>query len=274
MGFDCARAFEMLERGAARPCPANECGPRLQTVTAYGRGGRALGSASRVVLPGQAGWDGSLDGRYRRREIYNEHEPRIIFGGTIFQRVAGGGGDLFRGFASSFAPSSDPQKTAQSGKAPLTDSQRAYFKRVQREAQTRLGPGRCRDFLAGKVGNYADLDHTLQNLRPFDGARSTINMVAAGVAKDPYFASHPVNELFPSNFAVSAGHAPGTQYDVYLNTSHYNANVLIHESLHLATGLNDLQLATLLTGNTYRDRDVASDAIKNVLAANGCGWRP
>ena len=62
----CSIAERGLESGAAVQCPDNDCGPRNLTVTAVGGDGRVLGSTTMVRQAGQAGWDGSLDGIYRR----------------------------------------------------------------------------------------------------------------------------------------------------------------------------------------------------------------
>lgn len=105
-------ALQALHSGAAVQCPNNDCGPRLITVTGYGRYGQVVGSSSRLVSYGQAGWDGSLDGRYRVigsgtlgfSQIASNiggflgsltsTDARGIgeFGGAAFQRVSGSGG--------------------------------------------------------------------------------------------------------------------------------------------------------------------------------------
>jgi len=62
---DCGHVAHLLDADAAKRCPDNDCGPHLQTVDVIGGNGHVVRSSSRWVLPGQAGWDGSLDGLYR-----------------------------------------------------------------------------------------------------------------------------------------------------------------------------------------------------------------
>ncbi len=66
-------------------------GPSIQRVIAYGRDGRVLGSSSTILLPGQSGWDGSLDGTYRRTAEIPRDGLIAVVGGAIFQRLPGGG---------------------------------------------------------------------------------------------------------------------------------------------------------------------------------------
>ena len=61
---DCGQVGHLIDLGIAAQCPQNDCGPHLQTVDLYGKDGQMIGSASRFVLPGQPGWDGSFDGRH------------------------------------------------------------------------------------------------------------------------------------------------------------------------------------------------------------------
>jgi hypothetical protein len=89
IAVSCGIAVSFLQGGGAVQCPNNDCGPRIQTVTAYGRKGQVLGSSSRTIWPGDPGWDSSLDGRYRRGEV-REGDFSILWGGGIFNRVSGG----------------------------------------------------------------------------------------------------------------------------------------------------------------------------------------
>jgi hypothetical protein len=80
----CEQAAFLMDVGSAVQ-------PRIQTVTAYGRNGQVLGSTSRTVLPGDPGYDGSLDGRYRQSERRVDGQSFSV-GWRTFTRVSGGGG--------------------------------------------------------------------------------------------------------------------------------------------------------------------------------------
>jgi hypothetical protein len=58
-------------------------------MCSIGRDGQVIGSSSRIILPGAPGWDGSLDGRYRR-DLPGDGLS-FLWGGGIFNRVSGGG---------------------------------------------------------------------------------------------------------------------------------------------------------------------------------------
>lgn len=108
----CDRAMHLMDIGAAVPCPNNDCGPRVTTITARGPDGRVIGSTSIIRLPGQPGWDGSLDGTYRVIGHGTLSFGSIVsnvtgflgaltgldargigeFGSAAFQRVSGGTG--------------------------------------------------------------------------------------------------------------------------------------------------------------------------------------
>jgi hypothetical protein len=138
--IDCERAMFLADVGSALRCPNNDCGARIQTVTAYGRDGRVLGSTSRIILPGEFGWDGSLDSRYRRGEV-REGEFSILWGGGIFNRVSGGGSsDVFFGRGRT---QQTPQNTGRERTTVPAEDINAYRARIE----TMLQEKRCRDFL-------------------------------------------------------------------------------------------------------------------------------
>jgi YD repeat-containing protein len=129
----CAQAMHLIDVGAADPCPNNDCGAHVVTVIAIGRSGRELGSTSRIVLPGQPGWDGSLDGSYQ--VIGNGSlsfgsiasnmgsflgalsgvDGRGVgeFGSAAFQMMSGGNGSTYPEIASLGSWLPGPQNTSQ-----------------------------------------------------------------------------------------------------------------------------------------------------------------
>ena len=122
----------------------------------------------------------------------------------------------------------------------------------------------------------------LDGQRAFDGTRSTINAIEAGIM--PSTATNPdarqsmvLQHVQRHVQAATAVWKESTRYDVYLNPGNYSSTTLIHEALHSATGWNDVRLAEQLTGVRYDDSNPientlrASQAISDVLAANGCG---
>ena len=72
---------------------------------------------------------------------------------------------------------------------------------------------------------------------------------------------------------MTAIFSKGTRFDVYLNwIVGFGSRDLIHEALHSATGLNDIDLAFKLTGKVFDPQHPgeASTAIDRVLFKNGC----
>jgi hypothetical protein len=91
-------------------------------------------------------------------------------------------------------------------------------------------------------------------------------------------ADRPVADFMIGNRAAAAINNVATRYDVYFDPRKMSANTLIHEALHSATRLNDLDLAKKLTGVDYEKKFgvraggvMAAMAISDTLARNGCG---
>lgn len=170
-----------------------------------------------------------------------------------------------------------PQETrVGTGKAELTKAQSETYKKIKEQSNLSLHWAHCETWLAGQGINVTDVSNALAWQRPFDGRRSTITALKAGLAKPGYLiAFDPVYRLFAyvSNSAMTGIRSEATRYDVYLNWDEgFGSRTLIHEALHSATRLDDIDLAFKLTGKVF-DRDhpeVASQAIDNVLLKNGC----
>lgn len=75
--------------------------------------------------------------------------------------------------------------------------------------------------------------------------------------------------LDPYVHAIHAGYARGARFlDVYFNTSDYSAADVLHEALHVFSGLNDYGLAAKL--NVYIG-DGNTERISEALKKGGCG---
>jgi hypothetical protein len=161
-----------------------------------------------------------------------------------------------------------------SGKATLTEYQRWGYDFFKRVAKKNLSA--CRDFLISKGFIFGDVDHALEFQKPYDGTRSTINVVKAGlVVAGSSFGRFNVQEFFQRyvNHAATAIRSVATRYDVYINPNSYGSLTLIHEALHSATRMDDVQLSHMLTGKKYDAFNIgnASADVSDALAAGGCG---
>jgi hypothetical protein len=179
-----------------------------------------------------------------------------------------------------------------SGKAPLTAIQRKRYETIRARARKMLN-GRCIDFLVGSGFSITDVLHALDWQKPYDGFRSTVSVIDAGLNPPPpveyanvHVRSTPVQEGFIWNrgnlSARTAIYKESTRFDVYLNTDEmssafYSSTTLIHEALHSATMMDDLKLAKKITGRDFPDTEKgyydAGEAISRRLADEGCGWR-
>jgi hypothetical protein len=167
-------------------------------------------------------------------------------------------------------------------KAVLTYKQKRDYDSQFRVARKMLLSGRCVDFLVGKAIPYGDVLRALDAQKPYDGYRSTINIVDSGLIDSNQYSVEDLQILRTDSVqdyflrtrdrAATAYHNAVTKNDVYLDTSTYTSTTLIHEALHSAMQKSDQEIAYMLTGYWYKSKDGASAAISQVLAANGCGF--
>jgi YD repeat-containing protein len=75
----CTVVISARDSGAADECRDEDCGPRSVTVIARGTDGHVIGSSTTWRYPGQAGWDGSLDGTY---QVINSPNNPVSFNGS------------------------------------------------------------------------------------------------------------------------------------------------------------------------------------------------
>ena len=163
------------------------------------------------------------------------------------------------------------------GKAQLTKQQRQEYDRTKSDAKKKLNSFECKDFLIRHGLQFQNVVNALDWQRPFNGLLSTITAVKAGLAKPGFLiANDPVQKLFSyiSANAMAPLFSKAARFDVYLNLGlGYDGLTLVHEALHSATGLNDINLAFKLTGKLFGEQQgsEASRAISDSLRGNGCG---
>jgi hypothetical protein len=168
------------------------------------------------------------------------------------------------------------------GRARLTAEQLYVYERVRKNAYNLAknpldGLNPCSHFLNRSGVPFTDVLKALQFQKPYDGPRSTISRRNAGLAP----AGNPAENETAStifqgerNTAATAIYKERTRYDVYLNLFNYDETTLIHEALHSATKMNDVQLAELLTGKDFSSdffkSEEAGKAIQQTLKKHGC----
>ena len=255
----CGWAIRMMDIGAAARCSNDDCGPRVQTVTARDGEGRVIGSSSRIILPGQPGWDGSFDGTYRRGEV-PRGDMTIVWGGGIFNRVSGGSGSIDPfAFASFFAP-------PQSSKRDFLFGRLANFSEKEREALSRafekISSENCQKFFDAKVAKLIKdgvIDKSsdrlalrpstlkaLLNVTTFNRYTSSLTSRQVGVSERRWSEVHNQFESNPNTNAVTVA---GLPYVFIGDHSFYEASVwgrvagrestdlagvIVHELFHVA----------------------------------------
>jgi hypothetical protein len=161
--------------------------------------------------------------------------------------------------------------------AQLTRQQRQEYDRTKSEAKKNLNSSACKHFLISHGLLFQNVANALDWQRAFDSLRSTITALKAGLARPSFsIANDTVQRLFGyrNSSAMTAIFSESTRLDVYLNFSAgFDGVILIHEALHSATGLNDINLAFRLTGTLFDEQQTgeASSAISAALRENGCG---
>ena len=163
------------------------------------------------------------------------------------------------------------------GAARLTKAQLEEYNRIKAAADKTLHNGRCEVFLASRL-SVGEVTAALDKQKPFNGNQTTLTALEAGLAKPGFaIANDSVGSLFtlrPDASAMTAIFSEATRFNVYLNlTKGYSTLTLVHEALHSATRLNDIDLAFRLTGELFGPdhSQEASQAITNALVDNGCG---
>ncbi len=151
------------------------------------------------------------------------------------------------------------------GSLALYIGERARLLRILRNKSSE-----CAKFLRSKLGiNGTRIARTVQSVRQFSGPDSTISASDAGLL--PNGDPRSVQDIFAQYdpYAATAGYARAsrgaTLRDVYFSTKGLNASTILHESLHVFTGLNDDQLK-----NALGVSGPGSHIITTTLADHGC----
>jgi YD repeat-containing protein len=229
----CALAGSLLESGAADLCKDNDCGPRAVTVNAIGKDGKIIGSTTVIRLPGQSGWDGSLDGTYN---VLNSPNNPVRFNGSpdainAFLNAAAGAGTGIGEFTTSYGgvafqriqnnstgPWVDPSTVGEAppvppswlGKVQLTGAAYEKYLLSRGHAVYQLGhSAECRQFL---IDHGIDPDAVIEALNKqnaYDGTLSTITRGNAGVVDhsnptDVSYANFSISSDFPKNGTTNA----------------------------------------------------------------------
>ena len=230
---DCGHVAHLLDAGAAKPCPDNDCGPHQQTVDALDGNGHVVRSSSRWVLPGQAGWDGSLDGLYRISRDGPHVFVDIISGGRYRYALD----DVW------LHSQTTPQKTAESLPLDLNNIRRglawylvnpdcaSFIEELLNQTATGENP-RVRN-----EGRDADI------LDVFDIVRSGIvrgTPIGGGQAVGSVGEGHPGVLMGPTIFGGSPTMSEKASIELGMDI-----HVLLHELIHLSGSnhYSDYQLA-------------------------------
>ncbi len=185
--------------------------------------------------------------------------------------------------------------------APLNEKERKKLEENRRKLKENIQKQKCKDFLENYLGAkiLTDIASTLDSHQAFSGPRSTdLTVVEAGILS--------ANEVARMNQIIQAGGpaARSAQYEMNRSVAqffsdnngqhgrkveaavgNYNGNPntafyrgfegvkILHEALHIATGLGDDDLAKKLGIDITPfggDSQLASQAITKKLKENGC----
>ena len=274
-------------------CPQNNCGPRA----ARDRTGHIVGIVifdSNAYLDNRGiGGSGSA-GFIPAGSTYTGNGQTV--GGGIYypDGLPSGGGRSMYDFSSHTRNPQDAMAQA-SAPAPLNDRERRRFDNAVNMINTRiLRRDRCRQFLEDHNINPADVTATLNSHQAYSGPRSTnisvrdaglwspeqiqrIESLPPGGARDAglYEMNRSVSQYFRDN---NGRHGRTTQAAVAAYSSNPNSAyyrnfspvTMLHESLHIVTGLGDTDLAVRLGLNPTGESERNSAAITRALRENGC----
>jgi hypothetical protein len=193
-------------------------------------------------------------------------------------------------------------------KARFNERDQKRYDTKRDEVRKRLGTDlsdKCRDFLTKAGLTIKDILDAVNLQNAYDGERSTISMSDAGYykngalsnfdkAKRDAFLNQSVGDFVKRNAKAATMLFPGgvevnsvaQRSDVYFQidyqkgflgigkgygeNSGLNQVTILHEALHSLTGLQDIELYKLLTGNTTESGAVASAGISQALKDNDC----
>jgi hypothetical protein len=170
-----------------------------------------------------------------------------------------------------------PQNTGT--RVGLTDPELGLFKYESKFLLSELeDPGSpCAKFLQEKLGLSARrIAKAVRNIRAFDGTASTVSMGDAGLLPHTdKLAKMRVDEFF-QGYLPSAAYAAyasredkgASQRDVYFGYT-FKAEDILHETLHMFTGLGDEALGDRLGVPVKPGEDTG--AISIALKNGGCG---
>jgi YD repeat-containing protein len=185
------------------------------------------------------------------------------------------------------------------GPAPLTDEEKQKFDGNVDKIDKKIRNGRCKEFLESIFGSQiADgITQTFRTQQAFSGPRSTgISVLESGIyspeslaemffngVRDPGFAGRVVallNKSVAQWFADNKGSRTvgAVTVDYYGNPNtvfyrSFDAQKMLHEALHIVTGLGDDELAAALGVDISKfqgDSELSSASINQKLKEAGC----
>ncbi|MFN0140736.1 MAG: RHS repeat domain-containing protein [Pyrinomonadaceae bacterium] len=172
--------------------------------------------------------------------------------------------------------------------APLSDKEKEKLRKKNEKIKKNLKKKKCKDFLESHGISILDLETQLDNSSShFSGpgssnitveeaglmgedARENLEAMEAGQARDSGLAvlGWSVKEWFKRYYNGRVKAAVGSGGRVFYKD--FGATTHLHESLHVSTGLKDIELADKLGLKHNGTIESASQAISAALKANGC----
>src|SRR5205085_9433439 len=170
---------------------------------------------------------------------------------------------IYSGTGDEYVWMDEPAESQNPVKAPLSGNDARRYEQERLSALGRLAfSSRCREFLASHGVDVRALIYAVRNQRPFDGPRSTITRMDAGLVDptnpiDVQYGNNPVRNSFGSRSgtnAMTAIYPDGTlgnvgseiydRSDVYFRTAGIDTATIIHEALHTVLAATDAELQT------------------------------
>jgi RHS repeat-associated protein len=200
---------------------------------------------------------------------------QIIWEGSMYYLpLCGPGDDRWGGFTSAGGKGGGGDR----GREPLKGDQKKAYDSAKNQAKKLSDE--CKMFLNAHSISPGSVLEALGKQKAYDGTTSTISIADAGlfVFGEPestksvrdFFAEDP--DLIAAT-GVTGAIASGlkTRFDSYFGSTPIEAIFVLHEAIHSATALDDLQLGLKLGAYNPRSKKSIQEQIDDALKAHGCG---